>query len=231
MSSSAAPRYNKDYHRYLVKFMSFKDNIQYDKKHNFDDAQLEDWKPGEIFEWMRQSTLKDVQVSEVDKQTTKFYLRSSTLAVMKKALSWYFVGDRDSQWVTRLSTGNPTKSNPVNGFIRFIKKCEVRKFNHRKMSKAASPLTMTMFRAALRILEGDQENYNNYYRYTAMLKFQYYLIGRSDDLGNFETLDLKSHSNPLFSQVALMTKVHWSKNVMDERECPDQILFGAWDIE
>ena len=106
MSSSAAPRYNKDYHRYLVKFMSFKDNIQYDKKHNFDDAQLEDWKPGEIFEWMRQSTLKDVQVSEVDKQTTKFYLRSSTLAVMKKALSWYFVGDRDSQWVTRLSTGN-----------------------------------------------------------------------------------------------------------------------------
>ena len=138
MSSSAAPRYNKDYHRYLVNFMSFKDNIQYDKKHNFDDTELQDWRPGEIFEWMRQRTLKDVQVSEVDQQTTKFYLRSSTLAVMKKALSWYFMGDRDSQWVTSLSTGNPTKSNPVNGFIRFIRKCEVRKSEIQAWEKVKS---------------------------------------------------------------------------------------------
>jgi hypothetical protein len=44
-----------------------------------------------------------------------------------------------------------------------------------------------------------------------------------------ETNDLRSHDK--FSDFALQTKVSWSKNVMEERECPDQILIGADDTD
>jgi hypothetical protein len=60
-----------------------------------------------------------------------------------------------------------------------------------------------------------------------MMKYQYHLIGRSDDIIHFKMTDIEAH--PLFSQFALKTKVRWSKNVMDERKCPDQIFLGAMD--
>ena len=230
MSSEAATIYNPAYHRYVVGFMSFKDNITYDKKHNFSNEQMLDWRPEEILEWMRQRTLGDVQVAQLDANTV-FNLRANSLAVMKKALSWYFTGDKESHWSRISLTGNPTKSAAVNGFIKLVQRCEVRRYTGARKPTAKHPLSMTMFRASLRVLEENQENFNNYYRYTTMLKFQYHIIGRSDDLGNFETLDLKSHTNPLFSHVAIMTNVKWSKNVTEERDCPDQHLFASWDVD
>ena len=231
MSSETAPRFHPDYHRIVVKFMSYKHNIAYDKKHRFHDDEMLDWTANEVYEWMRKDTIGDVLETEVDEKKTIFNYRSTSLAFHKKALSWYFSGDKDANWSKKYLTGNPTKSVPVNKFIQFVQRCEVRKFEKAKKSKAKHPLTMTMFRAALRILEQDHDNFNHYYRYPTMLKFQYHLIGRSDDLGNFKTRDLKSHSNPIFSQIALQTKVYWSKNVMEERDCPDQILFGSWDVD
>lgn len=62
-----------------------------------------------------------------------------------------------------------------------------------------------------------------------MMRFQYHIIGRSDDLGNFRTRDLKSHSDIRFSSYCLETKVYWSKNVLEERNCPNQILLGSND--
>ena len=225
--SSAEAKYNKAYHSYLVDFMSLKDNYKYDKKHRFGNEDLVDVVPEQILEWMRRRTLGDTMQPDV-RQGTVFKLRSSSLAVMKKAVSWYMV-DKIASWSPRTLSGNPTKSTEVNDFIRFIKKMEVRKIG--KKSTATHPLTMPLFRSALRILEEDQGNFNFYYRYTTMIKFQYHLIGRCDDLGNFCTRDLKSHSNPLLSRIALQTRVYWSKNVLEERDCPDQILFGSWDVD
>jgi hypothetical protein len=62
-----------------------------------------------------------------------------------------------------------------------------------------------------------------------MLKYQYHLIARCDDLGNFRTHDLHGHNDPRYSHFALQTKVHWSKNVMEERDCPEQIFLGSYD--
>jgi hypothetical protein len=62
-----------------------------------------------------------------------------------------------------------------------------------------------------------------------MLKYQYHLIARCDDLANFRTLDLHGHNNPLYSNFALQTKVFWSKNVLEERDCPEQIFLGSYD--
>jgi hypothetical protein len=59
-----------------------------------------------------------------------------------------------------------------------------------------------------------------------MMRFQFHIIGRTDDISHLETKDLSSHPQFPF---CLKTKVSWSKNVMEERECPPQILIGAND--
>ncbi len=59
-----------------------------------------------------------------------------------------------------------------------------------------------------------------------MALWQCHLIGRIDAVVHFKTDDPKSHDCFDF---AIQTKVRWSKNVMEERACPDQILLGAKD--
>jgi hypothetical protein len=53
-----------------------------------------------------------------------------------------------------------------------------------------------------------------------------YLIGRIDDAANAKINAPKVHS--VYPDL-LQTSVSWSKNVRDERQCPDQILMGAMD--
>ena len=60
-----------------------------------------------------------------------------------------------------------------------------------------------------------------------MMKLQFHIIGRADDITNLETVNLRSHAK--FTDMALQRKVSWSENVMDERECPDQLSIGAAD--
>lgn len=61
-----------------------------------------------------------------------------------------------------------------------------------------------------------------------MEKFQFAVIGRTDDVSNIEGRDLLFHDDFDFG---LKTKVKWIKNVMEERGCPDQALLGAHDID
>ena len=61
-----------------------------------------------------------------------------------------------------------------------------------------------------------------------MKKLQFAIIGRVDDISNLETRDLRGHGVHNFS---LITKVKWSKNVFEERCCPDQILLGSNDTD
>ena len=62
-----------------------------------------------------------------------------------------------------------------------------------------------------------------------MLKLQFHIIGRADDISNVETMDIRHHDQ--FPAMALQMAVSWSKNVLDERDCPDQILLGAMDTD
>jgi len=72
----------------------------------------------------------------------------------------------------------------------------------------------------------NSNNWSDQIQYPTMCLWQYTLIGRNDDICHFETNDPKGH--PTFD-FALMTKVRWSKNISEERNCPDQILLGAMD--
>ena len=74
----------------------------------------------------------------------------------------------------------------------------------------------------------EENDWIHRYKYPAMTLWQYHLIGRVDDTAHFEVGDPRGHDVYDF---ALNTRVRWSKNVMDERTCPNQILLGAFDDE
>ena len=145
---------------------------------------------------------------------------------MKKAVSFY-MPDRVAAWNTRCKSGNPMRSKCVNDFIKYVKKQEVRRIG--KSSNAKRPIDMAQFREAIKIFV-SKKDFVNRYRFTTMMKFQYHLIARCDDMGNFLICDVHGHSNPRLSSFALETRVYWSKNVSEERDCPDQILLGCFDV-
>ena len=151
--------------------------------------------------------------------------RSSGLAFVKKALS-FFMPNQTAKWNVEHQSGNPTMSVPVNQLIKRIKKDEVRKRG--KQSNAKRDMKRTEFRKTLRLLEvhGDHQRRH---RIPTMMKLQFHIIGRADDVSNLETLDVRQHDK--FKVFALQTKVSWSKNVLEERVCPDQILLGAMDSD
>ena len=134
------------------------------------------------------------------------------------------MADGSAQWNSQARTGNPTMSKAVNKLIATIKKHEVRKQG--KTSNAKRDLKRPEFKKTLELLSNDN---NNVYRIKipTMLKLQFHLIGRTDDICNMETKDLREHEE--FPDFALQTKVAWSKNVNEERDCPDQIILGAND--
>jgi hypothetical protein len=134
--------------------------------------------------------------------------------------------NRIQGWDCVNNTGNPTKSKEVNELIKHVKKKEVRKLGKAPATKRA--LTQAEFRAIL-VYFFEKNNFQYRYRYSSMLLYQYYLIARCDDVAHFLIRDLHAHTDPAFSSFALQTKVTWSKNVLEERNCPDQIFFGSFD--
>jgi hypothetical protein len=149
--------------------------------------------------------------------------RSSGIQFVKKAIS-YFMPDNSVAWNSRSNTGNPTMSKDVNKLISVIKKAEVRKQG--KKSNAKRDLKRAEFKKTLRLLEKNR-GFVSQYKIPAMLKLQFHLIGRMDDLCNIETADIREHED--FPGFALQTQVAWSKNVNEERDCPPQIILGAND--
>ena len=65
-------------------------------------------------------------------------------------------------------------------------------------------------------------------KYTAAgyFAFQFHMIGRLDDVAHFSHTDLTPHAKFDF---ALKSKMCWSKNVLEERSAPSQIVLGARD--
>ena len=60
----------------------------------------------------------------------------------------------------------------------------------------------------------------------AAVRFQYTMVARLDDTCQFKEEDLKS--SPQFP-FALVCRMCWSKNVLEERDAPDQIILGSMD--
>jgi hypothetical protein len=203
--------------------MSFHHGYQYNKK------TMEMWEPDllaavtpQIIErWMNTMVFGTADPGPDDMPTEG---RSSTLEYSKKAVS-FFMPNKLIGWNVMTNSGNPTRSIIVNDLIKSVKKLEVRRQGKPSQAKRAS--TTPEFRLSLRLWEGDG-GFQSKYRWTTLKKLQFAIIGRVDDTCNLETRDLCGHGRYDF---ALSIKVKWSKNVLEERDCPDQALLGANDTD
>lgn len=211
------PQDKTSYIPYIVNLMNFFHNpaVEYNKCCLFTRAQLIELNPTVIKRWLAK---KAYGVEEYDPDENRPSLcRSSTLEQAKKCVS-YFMPNK-FQWRDR--KGNPTRHADVSKVIADVKKAEARRLGVQPRAKRG--LKEVEFRKTLEMFH-NRNDWVHQYRYPTICLWQYNLIGRNDKICHFEANDPKRHPDFPF---ALQTKVRWSKNITEERECPDQILFGG----
>lgn len=215
--------FKRAYHATLVHFMEFfHGGVEYDsRREQFTQGQLLEITPNDLKRFFGMIAYGDPDY-DIEKGDRPVYARSSCIEQYKKAISFY-MPNRIATWCN--GQGNPTKSAEVNDLIKEMKKFEVR--GEGKDSNAKRPLRENEFRKTLELLK-SQDTFDHRYKYPTMCLWQYHLIGRIDDVVHFERNDPRGHPDFEF---ALRTRVRWSKNVMEERRCPDQILLGSADPE
>jgi hypothetical protein len=207
------------YQPYMVEFMRFFTGEDFPDDQVFTREQLLEIKPMDIKAYLCMKAYGDPW-PDIDGGARPTNGRSDGAAFAKKALS-YYMPHKNAAWCN--GQGNPTKSTLVNEMIKQVKKFEVR--GEGKDSNAKRPLKQSEFRMTLQLLKA-KDDWKCQRRYPMMALWQYHLIGRVDDVANFKTSDPRGHGDYDF---ALKTKVRWSKNVMEERQCPPQILLGSMD--
>jgi len=210
----------EQYRPYVVKFFSWHHRIQYPRTFSPPPAAYDGITPLIIVRYMKLLAYGTETPGPDDHPTQR---RSSGLSFLKKALS-YFWPDNTSPWNSQAQCGNPTMSKEVNKLLEMVKKSEVRKQG--KESNAKRDMKRPEFKKMLQLLQ-ESRGFANQYKTTAMLKLQFQLIARMDDICNLETAGLREHEQ--FGAFALQTQVAWSKNVNEERDCPPQIILGAND--
>lgn len=216
----------RQYQCYIVSLMSFFHAVDYPPDQTFTRAELLELTPHTIKYWMADKAFGDPDY-DVERGDRPVYARSNTLAMMKKAVS-YFMPNKGQGWIVNpdgTGFGNPTMSNPVNGLLNEVKKFEVR--NEGAGSQTKRALRQAEFRKTLELLKREDDSAHKLL-YPCIAVVQYNIIGRVDDCCELLMTDPRGH--PQFD-FALKTKVRWSKNVMEERNCPDQILLAASDSD
>ena len=90
---------------------------------------------------------------------------------------------------------------------------------------ARRPMELSEFRE---LISACRKNENVFMKYTgaAFFIFQFHMIARLDDVFRFRREDITRNIEFPF---ALKSKMKWSKNVLEERDAPDQIILGAMD--
>jgi hypothetical protein len=211
------------YHPYITSLMGFVHGQQtpYGKTKTFTREELTAVTPMQVRNWMCMKAYGKSVITSTDRPKL---VRGNTLAQMKKCSSHYFP-NKLQQWID--GKGNPTRSQCVNELIAGTYKFEVRQEGADSRSKR--PLRQNEFYMTLELFKGSSRNDFAHSRlYPMICLWQYHLIGRIDDCCNFKLRDPRGH--PSFD-FALKTKVRWSKNVHEERKCPDQILLGSMDTQ
>jgi len=181
----------------------------------FSQAELLELTPEDIVRYMSFSAYNTATPGPDDRPLN---WRSDTSEFAKKAISHYM--PNGGSWNTA-GNGNPTRSRQVHQFIQRLKRQQVRQQGSRP-STAKRDMTLAEFTLAAEILE-SQDDWNSN-RWLQAMRMQFHMIGRGDDVHHMETKSI--HVHPKFD-FALETSMMWSKNVLEERDCPPQIMLGA----
>ena len=212
--------YKASYIKYLVDLMNYFDDpiIPYTKTTTFTRSKLLELNPTIIKKWL--STMAYGKEEYDANHDAPKHARSSTLEQSKKCVS-YFMPHKNVKWID--GKGNPTMHPSVHKVIQDVKKAEARRLGKRSQTKR--PLKTAEFRKTFEIFRA-QKNWAHQVLYPTMCLWQYTLIARNDDICHFKASDPKGHPRYPF---ALSTTVRWSKNIHEERQCPDQIILGSRD--
>jgi ribosomal protein L32 len=181
------PTLQQQYHPTLRKFMGWRDGTVYGKDHIFAADVIATITPEELVRWFRLIAFGTETPGPDDRPTLR---RSTGIAFCKKAIS-YYMADGSAQWNTQAQTGNPTMSKAVNKLLAEIKKHEVRKQG--KKSNAKRDMKRAEFKKTLLLLQ-NVNGFTNQYKVPTMLKLQFHLIARTDDICNLESVDLRGMS-------------------------------------
>ena len=148
--------------------------------------------------------------------------QSSGVEFAKKAIS-YYMPNRLFPWNVQTNSGNPTRSILVNDLIKKIKKMEVRKEG--VTSKARRSMELGEFCELIKRLRSSELPLRKF-NLSAYFIFQYNMIERVDDIEKIMWSEL---SPCVDFDFILKARMCWSKNVQEERDAPEQVIFGAMD--
>lgn len=212
-----APAQRSRYYNILASMMEYINNRTYPSDKVFSAQELGVLKPEDIHRWM----CWKIYGNPTPGNDAQPKMRSSTIQYWKKAISYFM--PTDSGWNDAVEAGNPTKSKLINRLHKAVKKAETR--GQGKPSRADRKFTDDEFDRALDLLGSNGSSaVVDRRRFQAMVKFQYHLIGRCDD-----TAHVKKEVIRESTQFAghLVAQMRWSKNVTDERDCPNQLIMGS----
>ena len=191
--------------------------------HKWSRADLKKVTPDKIVVLVKQEVYGDADADP--DEAPPVHHRANTILYWKKAWS-YFMLDQGTPWSDVAKIGNPTKAQSVNRVIRAMKKMEAARRG--KPSQARRALRPVEFEA---IVESLQKARNLTVQIgvwlTAYLTFMYNMIARVDDTAKWRAPDLNPFSR--FPDYGITAVLCWTKNCMEERDPPTQVLFGSRD--
>ena len=211
------------YKQVLCRFMTFYHERENDDAYDpdtqqFTDEELLSITPDDLVRWLNLRCF-GVQQPTADMRPT--LARSQSVKFWKKCIS-FFMPNRHMQWNNQSNVGNPTRSTQVNELLREMILAETRLQG--APSRARRSTTSNEFSCIQSILKEEGDTDQIKYGYRAHNNYQYHLIGWIDDCTQARLNHLEKHDSFDF---CLKTKLNWSKNVREERDCPWQVVIGS----
>ena len=199
--------------------MGYINSTSYPDDYEFSIEELREVTPERIYRWMCHKTYG---VEEPGPDDRPLNAMTNTLKAWKKQLS-YFMPNHLTPWDDMSRKGNPTRSALVNDLILNVTRQETRGLG--RDSEADRAFSDDEFKQVLTALR-DSNDFERRYRFSCMIKFMYHLIARGDDACHVAKSTLiVCEEYPWL----LMTKLRWSKNVRDRRQCPPQVMLPCMD--
>ena len=209
------------YRKELAKLMSYLDSFNHPADTNFSQERLAELTPNDISRYFlyRLYNNPDIALDNDEKPNH----RCTTILYWKKAIS-FVMPNNNNAWVETSRIGNPTRSVAIAKIIKHLKKKETARRG--ASSQARRAFVEEEFRQIVHHFEAKTNKELASWG-SAYTRFQFSMISRVDDAAKLRKPDLYTFQQ--YPEYGVCTKLCWSKNVMEERDAPTQVLLGSED--
>lgn len=222
---ASQPRQKKSkveiYKATLVPLMNYIHSTVFLRDHDFTQDELVAVTPEKIITYLKIKVYGNENAHpDVD---PPLHYRLNTVKVWKKSWSYHMV-NKNMPWNEIAKVGNPTRSHLINDLLKNMKKMETARLG--VPSQARRALVAGEYEQFIRMMcENDDKQVGSWL--AAYNCFQYNMIARVDDSAKWRSPDLQPLED--FENYGVTVRLPWAKNVMDPRDAPTQVLFGAMD--